>query len=113
METKKQELERLYRRLNELDKEHEKKKLIRHLLTMLLFIAAKTFILYATTPGSFGRCLAVSIFLGIAEYWICFFIYGYHFNKCIEERSLIDHINGRISEVKKELEEIYSDLIFD
>ena len=105
METKKDELERLYRRLNELDREHEKKKAIRHLLTILIFIAAKTFILYVTTPGSLDTCLVVSIFLGIAEYWICFFIYGYHFKKCIEERSLIDHINGRITEVRKEFEE--------
>lgn len=102
MEHIKAELERLYRRLNELDKEHERNKGIRHLLTMLLFIAAKTFILYATTAGNFILCLCVSVFFGTLEYWICFFIYAYHFNKCNEEHSHIEYIKKQIAELEKE-----------
>lgn len=119
MEHIKAELERLYRRLYEMDKEYDKKKGIRQLLAILLFAAPKLLLIFVLVyQGSievifknievllgFVGFLAITIFYSFIEYWIWFTIFNHHFTKCDEELSHLNHIRKEIAEVKKELEQ--------
>lgn len=116
MEQKKAELERLYRRYYELDKEYKKKKGIRQLLAILLFAAPKLLLIFVlvykgSVEAVFGNIgyllgfLAASLFYSFIEYYIWLSIFNHHFTKCDEELSHLNNIKKEISEVKKELEQ--------
>ena len=115
MSRKTDELNRLYERLYELDKESQRNKLIRPILSMLLFVATNMVILYVTTKphtiDAFIFCIVVSLVWGIFSHWICFEIFLYHFVKCQEENSNIKYVADRISELEKTDESDDDDLL--
>ena len=113
METKKEELERLYRKLYEWDKEYRTRKLIRTLLTISLFVAGRTFILYGYGTSitndrsitTFFVCLMLSVFVGTIEYFIYKEVFDRHLRHCREEFAHPEGIRKEISEVTKKLKE--------
>lgn len=113
MEQKKAELERLYRQLYEWNKEYRTRKLIRTLLTIVLFIAGRTFILYGYGTSitnersitTFFVCLMLSVFVGTIEYFIYMEVFDRHLRHCREEFAHLEGIRKEISEAKKELEQ--------
>ena len=99
------ELKRLYERLYELDEEYEKNKKNRHIISMLLFVAAKMILLCADTnpqtADEFVYCLIVSVIWGLVSHWVCFYLFAHHFVKCQEENSLIKYIKEEIAKLEK------------
>ena len=99
------ELNRLYNRLYELDKQAEKNKATRHILFTLLFIAIRLFLLYAIAKPqdiyALASILIVSVVWGTISHGIYFYLFLYHFLKAQEESSRIKYIKDEISELEK------------
>lgn len=117
----KEELKSLYQRLYEMDKEFEKAKGKRFIITMLAFTAFY-FVITMMLPGNTDTklvitaifsssipkiiaALLVSTVLAWFHFWINATIFGHLSTKSREERVILDGIRKQIKELEKKLED--------
>lgn len=100
------EIKRLYKRLYELDKQSEKNKGRRFILSLLILIAMRFMLLYAIGKPNdvtgFLETLIVAAVWGFFAYWIYLGIFLYLFQKSEAENSYIKHIKEEINKLEKE-----------
>ena len=100
------EIKRLYKRLYELDKQSEKNKGRRFILSLLILIAMRFMLLYAIEKPNdvtdFLGTLLVAAVWGFFAYWIYCGIFLYLFQKSEAENSHIKYIKSEIDRLEKE-----------
>jgi len=102
----KEELNRLYQRYYQMDKEYESAKLKRNLLTMLGFGILFFVLLNAIMEPTGWRVLIVlvmAIFLSGIHFFVNGSVFGWLAAKGREEGEHLNYIKRRISELEKEL----------
>lgn len=105
MNKNKDELKSLYKQLHDLDEKYEKDKGKRFIITLLLFVAARMFVLCVidkpNTAEEFFSRLILAAVLGIIECFICLYVFLYLFNRSEAEKSHLKSIKDRIAELEK------------
>lgn len=106
MDKNTEELKRLYKRLHDLDEEYEKNKGKRFIITLLLFVAARMFVLCAidkpNTAEEFFSRLILAAVLGIIECFICLYGFLYLFTQSNNENARLKYIKDEIAKLENE-----------
>ena len=101
----KEEIKRLYQTMYEMDKQFERNKFTRFILSVLLFAVEKMAILYMIdnpqTVVEFAGCLIAALVWGGISDLLCLLLFIYLNNRSQEENAQIKHIKERISALEK------------
>ena len=101
----KDEIKRLYQTMYEMDKQFERNKFTRYILSVLLFAAERMVYLCMkenpTTIVEITGCMIAALVWGGFSNWLCLLLFTYMFNKSQSENSAIKYIKERISALEK------------